>query len=127
MAKWASTTVLDGGPNAIKSGASRMALIKSYSPGDSYAAVIANRVAEANMSSGDYTISTVGSDRRLTTAAKTGVISSAPSGVGPDLHIAFHDGTANVFWVTDETSNVVVSAGIQVNFPAITYDFKQPT
>jgi hypothetical protein len=128
MAKYAHADVLDGGLNAIKNGATKMLLIGGYTAGDSYATVVAAKVAEATMTSSDYTLSGAdGAARVLTTAAKSGT-ASANSGATPDLHIAFVD-TVNskVLWVTDETSDQVVTSGNTVNFPALTYTSSQPT
>lgn len=69
MPKWAHADVLDGGLNAIKTAATKMLLISAYTPDDSYAAVVAAKVAEVAMSSGDFALSSAGSNRVLTTAA----------------------------------------------------------
>lgn len=69
MAKWAHADVLDGGLNAIKTGATKMMLISGYTAGDSYATVTAAKLAEVTMASGDYTLSSSGSNRVLTTAS----------------------------------------------------------
>ncbi|XVJ69880.1 MAG: hypothetical protein HEQ39_09655 [Rhizobacter sp.] len=127
MAKWVNTAVLDGGPIYIKSNATKMVLISAYSAGDSYATVIANAVAEVTMVNGDFTISSVGSNRRLTTAAGKSATASATTGATPDLHVAFTNGTSTVLWVTDETSNQSVNNLNTVNFPQFTYDSNQPT
>lgn len=127
MAKYAHIDVLDGGLNAIKSGAIRILLLKAYAAGDSYATVTGNKICEQTMASGDYAIS--GADaapRVLTTSAKSGA-ASANSGASPDLHIAFTDNVSKVLWVTDETSNQVVTSGNTVNFPSLTYTSGQPT
>lgn len=126
MAKWASAAFLDGGLDYLKNTAVVMALIKAYSAGDSYATVVGNIVASATMASGDFTKSSVGSDRRVTSATKSAT-ASANSGASPNLHIAFTDGSANVIFVTDETSDQVVTSGNTVNFPALTYTSAQPT
>lgn len=127
MAKWVRSGVLDNGLNDIKNNATRMILIKAYSAGDSYATVVGNLVAEATMANGDFTLGSSGSNRTLTTAAGKSATATANSGASPDLHIAFTDGTANVIWVTDETSNQVVTSGNTVNFPQIVYTSNQPT
>jgi hypothetical protein len=127
MAKYAHADVLDGGLNAIKNSAIRMLLLKAYSAADSYATVAGNAICTVVMASGDYTLS--GSDnapRVLTVAAKSGT-ASAGSGATPNLHIAFTDGSAKVLWVTDETSDQVVTSGNTVNFPSLTYTSGQPT
>lgn len=127
MAKWAHSDVLDGGLNAIRNNATRMILIKAYTAGDSYAAVAANAVCTITMASGDYTLSGSANNPRVcTTGAKSGT-ASANSGATPDLHIAFTDNVSKVLWVTDETSDQVVTSGNTVNFPALTYTSNQPT
>lgn len=125
-AKYAHADVLDGGLNAIKNGAIRMLLLKAYADGDSYATVTGNAICTVTMASADFTLS--GADnapRVLTTAAKSGT-ASASSGATPDLHIAFTDNVSKVLWVTDETSDQVVTSGNTVNFPALTYTSGQP-
>lgn len=127
MAKWAHADVLDGGLNAIKNNATKMLLISAYSAGDSYATVTGNKLAEANMASGDFTLSSSGSNRVLTTASGKSAAASANASGTPDLHIAFTDGSAKVLWVTDETSNQGITSGNTVNFPSLTYTSNQPT
>lgn len=127
MAKWVRSGVLDNGLNDIKTVATAMVLLKAYAAGDSYATVAGNIIATVTMASGDYTLSgTAGSPRVLTTASGKSATASANSGASPDLHIGFTDGTANVIWVTDETSNQVVTLGNTVNFPQLTYTSNQP-
>jgi hypothetical protein len=126
MAKYAHADVLDGGLNGIKTVATKMLLLKAYAAADSYATVTGNAICTVTMVSGDYTLS--GADnapRVLTVAAKSGT-ASANSGATPNLHIAFTDGSAKVLWVTDETSDQVVTSGNTVNFPSITYTSSQP-
>lgn len=126
MAKYANTLVLDGGLNVIKNSATRMILISSYTAAQSYATVVANALCTITMAAADYTISGAdGATRTLTTGAKSGS-ATAGNGAGSDLHIAFTDGTANVLWVTDETSNQAVASANTINFPALTYTSSQP-
>jgi len=126
MAKYAHADVLDGGLNAIKNSATRMLLLKAYAAGDSYATVTSNAICAVAMVSGDYTLS--GADnapRVLAVAAKSGA-ASASSGASPNLHIAFTDNVSKVLWVTDETSDQVVTSGNTINFPSLTYTSSQP-
>ncbi len=127
MAKWVRSGVLDDGLNDIKNTATHMLLIKAYTLADSYATVVSNIVADATMTSGDYTLASSGSNRTLTTAAGKSATASAGSGATPDLHFAFTDGSANVIWVADETSDQVVTSGNTVNFPQLVYTSNQPT
>jgi hypothetical protein len=127
MAKWVRSGVLDNGLTDIKTNATKILLIKAYTAGDSYATVVSNLVAEASVTSGELLITSSGSNRVLTTpSGKTG-IASAASGATPNLHLALTDGTANVIWVTDETTDQQVSISNVVNFPVITYTSNQPT
>lgn len=129
MAKWVHADVLDNGLNDIKTNANQMALIKAYAAADSYATVTGNIVATVAMASGDYTLASAGSNRTLTTASgKSDSSADAGSGASPNLHIAFLDTTnSKVKWVTDETTDQVITAGNPVSFPAIVYTSNQPT
>lgn len=128
MAKWVNADVLDLGINEIKTDANSMRLLSAYTAGDSYATVNAASIAAAAMTSGDYTLGNgASSARTLTTAAKSAT-ASAGSGGAPNLHIAFVDtATSRVLWVTDETTDQVVTSGNTVNFPALVYTASQPT
>lgn len=124
MAKWASSTVLDGGLNAIKTG-TRERLIKAYSAGDSHATVTGNTVCVRTLTTGSYTISTTGTARKIVVATGSATAGGSTTGT-PDLHIAICT-TGAVLWVTDETSNQSITSGNTVNFPAVTYRSLQPT
>lgn len=126
MARWASAAFLDGGLDYLIANATRMMLISNYTAGDNYATVLGNRVAEVTMASGDYTKSSSGSNRLVTTAAGKSGTASAGTGATPDCHIAFTNGSNAVIYVTDETSNQVVFTGNTVNFPQLTYRSDQP-
>lgn len=127
MAKYAHADVLDGGLNAIKTVAIRMLLIKAYTAADSYATVTGNAICTVTVASADFTLSGAdGAARVCTVGAKSGTASGS-SGATPNLHIAFTDNVSKVLWVTDETTDQVVTAGNTVNFPSITYTANQPT
>jgi hypothetical protein len=126
MAKWVHSDILDNGLNGIKNNAIRMTLVSAYSAGDSYATVIGNKLAEVTMTGTDFTLGSSGNNRTLTTAAGKSASATASS-ASPDLHIAFHDNSSKVLWVTDETSNQAITSGNTVNFPSIVYTSQQPT
>lgn len=127
MAKWASAAFLDGGLDYLKANATHQLLIKAYAAADSYATVTGNACADATMVNGDFVKSASGSNRLLTIAAKAGISVTANSGASPNLHLAFTDGSANVIYVTDETTDQQVYSGNTVDFPALTYTVNQPT
>lgn len=127
MAKWVRSGVLDNGLNDIKNTATAMLLISAYSAGDSYATVVANKLAEAAMTGTDYTLGSSGSNRTLTTAAGKSATAIATASGTPDLHIAFTDGASNVIWVTDETTNQPITIGNVITFPSLVYTSNQPT
>lgn len=128
MAKYVHADVLDNGLNHIKNNAVRMLLITSYTPvTDNYAAVVAKKVCEVVMTSGDYALSGAdGAARVLTVTAKSGTASGNTSGT-PNLHIAFTDNVSKVLMVTDETTDQAITSGNTVNFPSLTYTSGQPT
>lgn len=128
MAKFAHADVLDGGLLAIKNNADKQYLISAYAVADSFATVTANKLAEVAMVPGDYTISSSGNNRVLTTASGKSGNASAGAAAGSNLHFAFVD-TANskVLWVTDETTDQAITSGNPVDFPPLSYTGNQPT
>lgn len=128
MAKWVNADVLDNGLNAIKNNCNKMALISTYTAGDSYAIVNGNILAEVTMASGDFTLGSSGSNRTLTTASGKQDASANASGGGAAMHIAFLDTlNSKVLWVTEETSDQTITAGNPVTFPSLVYTAEQPT
>lgn len=128
MAKFAHADVLDNGINYIKTNCNKMAVVASYTFGDSYATVTGgtNILAEATMSSTDFTLATATNDRTLTTAA--GKSDSSANNTGTASHIVFLDtSNSKVLWVTEETSSQTITSGNVVNFPQLVYTTKQPT
>lgn len=128
MATYAHPQVLDNGLNYIKNNCDKVALISSYSVGESYATVAAKILAEAAMTPGDFTLATSGNDRTLTSAAGKSDTAANATGGSATNHIAFLNTTGSeVLWVTQETSGQVVTTGNPVNFPSLVYTSKQPT
>lgn len=128
MAKFAHQQVLDNGLNYIKSNCDKIALISSYSVGESYSTVAAKVLAEATMVSTDFTLASSGNNRTLTSAAGKQDTSANATGGSATNHIAFLNTTGSeVLWVTEETSGQVVTAGNPVNFPSLVYTSNQPT
>ncbi|WP_333873058.1 hypothetical protein [Methylobacter sp.] len=127
MAKYLHPNVLDGGPLLIKTSAQRVALVKAFAVGNSYATVTGNIVAAAATTSADFTLANQGGNGRKITSATKSPTASASSTSGDDLHFALLDDTNNlVLAVTDETSNQVITSGNTVNIPALTFNFNQP-
>jgi hypothetical protein len=129
MPKWVNADVLDGGLSAIRTNANRMHLIRAYAAGDSYATVIGNSVGDVAMASGDYTLGNgASSARTLTTASGKTSNATANSGASPNLHLAFVDTAGSrVLWVTDETSDQVITSGNPIAYPSVVYTSNQPT
>jgi len=133
MAKWANVLVLDGGSDLIRTRAGTAArvkqhVIKAYAASDSYATVVGNSCAVVDMAAGDFVQSgAAGASRVTTVAAKNAVSVTANSGAGPNLHIAVVDSVSSeVLYVTDETSDQVLTSGNTVNIPSYTYTLPQP-
>ena len=125
MAKWAHADVLDNGPAYIKTNCDKVCVVSAYTAGDSYATVAAAILAEAALTSTDFTLASSGNDRTLTTAA--GKQDTSANASGTASHFAFVD-TANskVLWVTEETSGQTIVLGNPVAFPSLVYTAKQP-
>lgn len=132
MAKWAAAAVLDGGTDVLRTlaataGRVKMHVVKAYSTGDSYATVAGNSCGSFDMAAADFAQGANGSGRRTTVAGKT-ITLTANSGATPDLHIAIVDSAGSVvLFVTDETSNQVLTSGNTFAVPAWTIDAGQPT
>ena len=125
MTRWAHADVLDNGPAYIKTNCDKVCVVSAYTAGDSYATVTAAILAEAALTSTDFTLASSGSDRTLTTAA--GKQDTSANASGTASHFAFVD-TANskVLWVTEETSGQAIVLGNPVTFPSLVYTAKQP-
>lgn len=132
MAKFSSTSVLDGGSDVMRTLAGtasrvKMHVIKAYAFGDSYATVIGNSCGSVDLVAADIAQSANGNNRRTTFAAKA-IALTASSGAAPNLHIAVLDSTGSaVLYVADETTDQVLTSGGTFNVPAFTYDVNQPT
>jgi hypothetical protein len=123
---WANSTVQDNGINHIKNNAVKVLLVKAYTAGDSLATVTGNAVAEANVASGDFTLSTPSAGvRRLTFGGKVGSATGTVAS-GFDLVFVFVSAT-EVLWMTDETTNMAVTSGNPITFPSLPYNVGQPT
>ena len=128
MAKFAHQQVLDNGLNYIKNNCNKIALISSYSVGESYATVNGKILADAAMTSTDFTLGSSGNNRTLTSAAGKSDTAANSTGGSATNHIAFLNTTGSeVLWVTEETSGQVVTTGNPVNFPSLVYTSNQPT
>lgn len=125
MAKWVRSLTQDNGLNDVKTNAIAVHLIKAYTLADTYATVISNSLATSSMASGDYTLAGT-TTRTLTSATKSGIATTANSGASPNLHFAFTDGSAAVIWVTDETTDQVITSGNTMTFPALVLTMPQP-
>jgi hypothetical protein len=112
MPKFVHADVLDGGLNAIKNGATKMLLIKAYAFGDSYATVVANKLAEVTMTSADYALGTSGNNRTLTNATKSATSTAATSaevtGTATSGSTTALNDTGKA-WTTNEHANKIVT------------------
>lgn len=133
MPKWAAANVLDSGPEFIRSlaataGRVKQHVIRAYAAGDNYATVIGNSCGVYDMAQADLVMSSSGSNRRMTIAAKSGNNATANSGATPNLHFALVDSTSSaVLLVTDETTDQVITSGNPISLGSWTYDVNQPT
>jgi hypothetical protein len=126
MAKWANSTVLDGGLTYIKTNCNAVHLVSTYAANDSRATVVANSLANIAMVTGDFTIAGAAGAARVLSAASNKTSAGATAGGGGSTsHFAFVSAT-EVLWVTPETSAQVIVLGNPVNFPALTYTSSQP-
>lgn len=113
MAKSVHNDVLDGMLNIIKNNANQQ-LVCSSQPTDR-ATALAAALASVAMASGDFTVADDTSGRKVTSAAKSGVVIT---GTGTGNHIAYIDGT-RLLYVTTCTAQALTANGLNtVAFPA---------
>lgn len=117
---------IDNGLAYIKNNCNRIALISSYTVGDSYATVNGRILAEATMTSTDLVIGSSGNNRTLTVASKSDSSANA-SGGGADSHVALLD-TVNskVLYVTEESAAQSILVGNAVNIQGFVITKTQP-
>ena len=128
MAKYAHSDILDGGLAALRAAAVRVLVLKAYTAADSYATVTGNALNNTTISTADFAAlsGADGSPRVLAFSGKSAT-ATANSGATPNLHIAFTDGSAKVLWVTDETSDQVITSGNTITIPGFNCSANQPT
>lgn len=120
--------LIDNGCAYLKATAARILLVSAYTKNDSYTTVLANRLAEATISSADFgALSSSGDDRVCPFNGKAGATATATVAAGSDLAFAFVAADNRVLYVTDETTNMAVTSGNTINFPALSYTSKYPT
>lgn len=112
--------------NYIKNNCNKMALVSSYTFGDSYATVNAAILAEAAMVPGDFTLGTSGNDTILTVAAKSDSSANA-SGGGVNSQVVLLD-TVNskVLLANEESAAQSIVAGNPVNIGGFVIKNPQP-
>lgn len=125
MATWFATAALDAELNHIKTSATSIRLLDTYSPGDNFATVSSNTIGTASITGTDFSGPTAsGNNRVLTFSGKDGT-ATGNSSVGA-LHIAITSGS-DVLAVTDETSDQPITNGNPIVFPSFTMTANQPT
>jgi hypothetical protein len=126
MARYEHPDALDNGLAYIRSNADKLVLISTYTFGDSYATVVANLLAEADIDSSDMTLGDSGDNRTLTIAGQTDASANA-SGGGADSHVALLDaGASKVLWVTEENEAQSIVAGNPVAIGGFVITKSQP-
>jgi hypothetical protein len=127
IARHAHPDLLDNGCAYLKATASRILLVPNYVKNASYASVEASKLAEAAITAADFgAITSVGDNRRCTFNGKAGSTATATI-TGADLAFAFVSSDNRVLYVTDESTDMPVTAGNTINFPALSYTSNYPT
>lgn len=133
MAKWASSLVLDGGTDLLRTRAAtvgriRYHVLKAYAAGDTYVTVVTNSLGAVDMTAADFAQSAGAASARVTTVAAKSITLAAGTGAGPDVHVVVADSTTSeVLLGNDETTNPVMVAGGVFNAPSWTITTSQPT
>lgn len=133
MAKWANSLVVDGGTDLLRTRAAapgriKYHVLKAYTAGAAYSAVLAESLGSVDMTAADFAASAGGSGARVTTVAAKSITLAAGTGSSPDVHVAIVDSTTSeVLLANDETTNQVMLAGGVFSAPAWTITSTQPT
>lgn len=127
MARYLNPLAQDATLAYIQANCNSVIAVIAYTPGDSYATVsnAANIVAQAAMTSGDFTFTDGAAGARLlNNAAKT---DTSANNAGNPTHIVFLD-TVNsrILRVSEEAGSLVVSAGGAVTIPNVPLVSNQP-
>lgn len=126
MPRYRHPDALDNGIAYIRSNATRLVLISSYSVGDSYATVVGRILAEADIDSSDMTLGSSGNNRTLTIAGQTDSSANANGG-GANSHVALLDDVnSKVLEVTEEDAAQTILAGNPVSIGGFVITALQP-
>lgn len=123
--KYAHSDVLDNGPAHIRNNATRVLLVPTFTPGMSYADVVAATLLSATISAADFTLSDENGARKLVFGGATAVASASMNQAGPS-QVVFTDSAGRILWVDDQTKSQLVTAGLTYALPRLTYVAAQP-
>ena len=129
MAKFAHKNVLDFGLNYIKDNANILFLVDTYTLGNDYSTVENNQMASIFLNDTDFTITDgAGASRILiTTPGRTVQLLKPGVSGGVNMHFAFCNSAIDeVIWVTEESSDVLISYGSILTIPSLSYTKAQP-
>lgn len=121
-----TTGALDSMLNVVKNGASNILLVTSYSQGEDYATVTGRSVADASISSGNFTGPAASGNNRILTF--TGASATATGNAStPDLHMVITNGSDTILAVSDESTDQDIVSGNTVNFGSFEIRALQPS
>lgn len=122
--RWLHPDIMNNGFIYLRD-ATKLALIHSYSAGDSLATVNTKILASATMAPADFVLSNAVGPETLYTVAAKSATATASSPVNPVLSVALTDAT-RVLFVGVENTNQAIVTGNTVAFPSFTVTWKQP-
>ena len=126
MPRFEHANCQDNGLVYIRDNCTRMALISSYTAGQSYATVVSNILAAVDMTSADLVLGTSGGTRRIAVAGKT-ASAAAASGGGANSHVVLlNDDDDEVLYVTEEDAAQAIIEGNPVAIAGFTITRTQP-
>ncbi|CDN87330.1 hypothetical protein BN948_01750 [Hydrogenophaga intermedia] len=117
---------LDNGLAYIRANANLMALVSSFTFGDSFATLMGRVLAAASISSADMTLGSSGNNRTLSVAAKTDSAADASGGGANNHTVLFDTVNSKVLEVTEESAKQAIIAGNQVNMAGFVITATQP-
>ena len=129
MPKFASKNALDNGLKYISFNSDILFVTQTYALGDTYEDIENNQLINVFLSDDDFTITDGAGESRVlvTTPGRQAQLLKPGVSGGVDMHFCFCNGTTHeVIWVTDESSDALISYGSIIIIPSLNYTSAQP-
>lgn len=124
MARFFSTTAIEGGPLFIKNNVTRVWLVPGYTTAMTRAAADTAKVADEAFGSADAILSAESTGRKMTMATKTGNAIGTVAAAA-DLHYVYVS-ASEILYATEETTQQAITSGNPHTFSVTVINYPQP-